>query len=524
MTICAATACLAHASLVSSDPADRSILARAPETLTLEFSERVTPLVLKLIASGGTPVFLDPFSLDGKRLVVRAPARLAPGTYAFGWRIVSADGHPVGGSIVFSVGVVSPGALPQADDAPDPWARAALWMAKLAIYVGFFFGVGGAFWFAWIEPTIESRRRKEARAGILVSAALLFGLVAMALSVGLQGLDALGAPLAMLARGVVWLTGFSTTWGNTAIVGLLSMFAAFCATRSARPGLTRFFALAALVGVGLALAASGHASAASPTALTTPAVFLHGASIAIWIGALAPLAAALRDEGARGSAVLRRFSHAIPIAVAAIVLSGVLLAVIQLERMETLWSTDYGRVLLAKLAIVVALLGIAGWNRWALTPRINQGDGRARRRLIRMIIIELILAGLVLSLATSWRFTPPPRAILAAAAEPASLHLHTAAAIAEVTFSPGRAGRVAVSMTILTGNLGPLDAQQVVLTLANPAVGVEPMARPAYKAADGAWRIDAVTIPLPGLWSVRVDVTAPGAVVVPLDGHIEIRP
>jgi copper transport protein len=78
--------------------------------------------------------------------------------------------------------------------------------------------------------------------------------------------------------------------------------------------------------------------------------------------------------------------------------------------------------------------------------------------------------------------------------------------------------------TILTGNLGPLDARQVVLTLANSAAGVEPIARQAYKPGDGTWRIDAVTIPLPGLWSVRLDITTPDAAVVTLEDQIEIRP
>jgi hypothetical protein len=54
--------------------------------------------------------------------------------------------------------------------------------------------------------------------------------------------------------------------------------------------------------------------------------------------------------------------------------------------------------------------------------------------------------------------------------------------------------------------------------------GVEPVARQAYKPGDGTWRIDAVTIPLPGLWSVRLDITTPDAAVVTLEDQIEIRP
>jgi copper transport protein len=57
----------------------------------------------------------------------------------------------------------------------------------------------------------------------------------------------------------------------------------------------RGLSLAALLGVGLALAMSGHASSASSQWLTRPAVLAHGIAVACWIGALAPLAILLRQ-------------------------------------------------------------------------------------------------------------------------------------------------------------------------------------------------------------------------------------
>jgi copper transport protein len=79
-------------------------------------------------------------------------------------------------------------------------------------------------------------------------------------------------------------------------------------------------------------------------------------------------------------------------------------------------------------------------------------------------------------------------------------------------------------MIVMTGNLELLDAKAVTVTLANPAAGVEPIARSAYKPGDGSWRIDPFTIPLPGLWSARVDVLMPDSTTVTLEDQIEIRP
>jgi copper transport protein len=476
--------------------------------------------VLKLVSSHAPTVFLGRYKADGSSLAVEAPADMTPGTYVFSWRAISVDGHPTAGTIVFSIGAPSLGLPPQADEAYDPPARAALWIVRLAIYLGLFIGVGGAFASRWLAPSGASHRASSP----IVRSALMVGLAAVPLSVGLQGLDALGAQLTQLASPIVWATGFDTSWGTTAIAAGIALLAGMCAIRARRRPLAVGFGLAGLTGIGWALAASGHASAAPPQGVTGPAVALHGVGIALWIGSLLPLAAAMKRDGNEALSALGRFSSTIPVVLVAIILSGGFLAVVQVEQIEALWSTDYGRVLVAKLAVVAALLAIAGWNRFVLTRRIRLGQTQARLGFIRTIGAELMLVVVVFALAATWRFTPPPRALAAAAAQPAVLSFHTASAFANVAFTPARAGRVKVSMLIMTGNYEPLNAKAVTLTIANPGTGVEPIARPARKPDDGPWRIDALTIPLPGRWSARVDIVMPDDTIVTLEDELEIRP
>ena len=165
------------------------------------------------------------------------------------WRVASADGHPVGGSLIFSVGAPSAGGPPDAIAPVDRAVQAALWLSKVVLYAGLFFGVGGAFFLAWIGPA-------AGRAKAFVLGALRLGLVAALLSVGLQGLDALGLPLTALASPAVWDAGFGTSYGNTATIAVLgaarwrsvSLDPALEADSQAGLGI-------ALVGVGLALAA-----------------------------------------------------------------------------------------------------------------------------------------------------------------------------------------------------------------------------------------------------------------------------
>ena len=82
------------------------------------------------------------------------------GTHVLSWRVISADGHPVGGALMFSIGAPSAQPAADADSRADRGVRTALWAIKVVLYVGLFVGIGGAFFWAWIaEP--DSRRRSQ---------------------------------------------------------------------------------------------------------------------------------------------------------------------------------------------------------------------------------------------------------------------------------------------------------------------------------------------------------------------------
>src|SRR5262249_33657370 len=154
-----------------------------------------------------------------------------------------ADGHPVGGALTFSVGAPSGMALqPQTESRAK---NVAIWAAKLVLYIGLFAGVGGAW---WVSP--GSRQ--------FVAAALLAGLAAAALSVGLQGADALGLPLSGMLQAETWAAAFATSYAVSALLAALALVLGLVSLQTN----SRWFAAVALAGVGLALAASGHAATA----------------------------------------------------------------------------------------------------------------------------------------------------------------------------------------------------------------------------------------------------------------------
>jgi copper transport protein len=491
----------AHASLVKAVPADGAVLPLAPPALTLTFNEPVSPLAIRLIGPDGAAITPAAVVAENATVTITPPPGLQPGTHVLSWRVISADGHPVGGALIFSIGAPSRASTAGADDAVDHNVRATLWAAKVVIYVGLFVGIGGAFFRAWIGDPMP-----PAALGWMATI-IVAGLFALVMSVVLQGLDALALPLSGLTGKAVWAAGLETSYGSTAIVAACALFAGLFSLAATSPRLARGLSLLGFAGLGVALTLSGHASTAAPRLASRAAVLVHVLAVAFWIGALLPLYVAVRASGAHGSwamGALKRFSRAIMPVLALLLLSGLWLAVVQLGRIDALWTTAYGQVLAGKLVCVALLLGLGAVNRYRLVPKFESRGALAARPLARVIAVELALVLVILGLVALWRFTPPPRALVSDA--PIALHLHGDKAMAEIEIARGGDAPARASVLVLDGAFQPLAAKEVTLVLANPAAGIEPLRLSAALAGDNRWAIDGLRIPVAGRWNLEVEI------------------
>ena len=98
--LCFATGASAHASLVSAQPDDGSVLSVAPKMVELRFNEGVTPAVIHLIDATGTARDDATVGAVGETIVITLPKDLPRGTQIISYRVISEDGHPVAGSMV----------------------------------------------------------------------------------------------------------------------------------------------------------------------------------------------------------------------------------------------------------------------------------------------------------------------------------------------------------------------------------------------------------------------------------------
>lgn len=106
----------AHDALVASTPTDGETLTTAPTELTLSYNAEIAQIGADVVVTdpAGT-VVSQPLTVAGTDVVVPLASDLAPGAYAVAWRVTSSDGHPIDGTLAFTLdvpAVASPTAEP----------------------------------------------------------------------------------------------------------------------------------------------------------------------------------------------------------------------------------------------------------------------------------------------------------------------------------------------------------------------------------------------------------------------------
>jgi len=382
-------------------------------------------------------------------------------------------------------------------------------------------------WIAWISLAF-----------CVLSAASWFVLTSASMS---------GQPLAQIyAQDILWTVASQTDFGNDWLArlafacGLAGTFVPLLSPNgSASPWLkvaTVAFA-AALVG---SLAFAGHAiGAEGAEGIVHPAAdVLHLVAAAAWVGSLVPLALLLAASGddaatlAVAQAATLRFSTLGIVSVATLLVTGVVNTWYLAGSVDALTETEYGRLLVIKIALFFVMVGIAALNRLRLTPRLVGDDATpaqdARRALCRNAAIEAALGAAVIAIVAVLGTLPPGNHANHHAAEgliPADAsfqHIHGEDGMADVTIEPGHVGTASASVHLLNDDLDTLVARQLTLTLTAPTPGSKAVTRSAIVDADGTWHVNSLDLTTPGNWTVAVDALLPSGKHLKLAAPIEI--
>jgi copper resistance protein C len=102
--IATAPVATAHAELESTTPKQGSRVQRLPQQVTLTFSEPIrTPAFVEVTGPGRTNVAGGDVQVRDEVLTQQLGDATGGGTYSMSYRVTSADGHPISGTVRFTV-------------------------------------------------------------------------------------------------------------------------------------------------------------------------------------------------------------------------------------------------------------------------------------------------------------------------------------------------------------------------------------------------------------------------------------
>ncbi|WP_331753507.1 copper resistance protein CopC/CopD (plasmid) [Streptomyces sp. NBC_00637] len=461
-----APASQAHAVLLFASPAIEGAVPTAPKAVSLVFDEPVQAAgarTVRLTASAGTAVAVGAAarSQGGRQLTVPVRGTLGPGVYTVEWQATAQDGDVMGGSYRFAVGSAAAGLSAGAAGGQQQVSGAGVTaVLRWVLFAAFALVLGGLV-----------GERLAARHGIRAPRSWARGgaVGALAASLGLTVLIAGGGSLVEGVSSPSASALFGGRAGLLAVIGTAAwLVAAVALWRGWRP--------VAWAGLAAALVAEGlRAHPASASSVWGPVLTtVHLAAAAVWIGALVHIVriGVAHRWGAGFRAALGSYARLALVLVIVVLFSGTLSGLLLVSPSE-LWDTGFGKVLVVKLSLVVAVCALALAARWRMVRS-------APRSLVRVEASALVAVLAV----TAWlSVTQPPRDAQAALpfAPPATGNAITVG---------GRADQIGIAATASAG--------QVVLRLTAPTTDLERGDSRSYEAslrlADAAGRARTVAL------------------------------
>lgn len=500
----------AHASLQSSIPAANSVEEESPPEIVLDFDDAIEVAVASIELFDGNGDHVDigsPQRGDDATILAAALPALDDGLYAVIWRATSADGHPIDGSFSFQIGTAPAGngadliALVSGGAESPMSVRWVYGAGRFLSLLGVIVTLGAGGWLL-----LGASDRAWTRRFMVVSSSVF--LVGTFIAFVFFGAHASAGGVGDAFDPGVWADVASLDTGRALLLRALLAIALAALAVVWHRRQQRWWRGVAIAGGALALATfplSGHPNSLDPMALWFTVDFLHLAAVAVWIGGLITLVL-IRDER-----FARRDSTAAAVCVPVIVGTGAL-QVWKLAGFSDVAATNWGRVLLVKVTLVVLLLAFAAVSRWLLLH-----DGAASIR--RTVVVEAAIGIVVLVLAAGMVALPPAPVVTG---EPFSAQLASNGLIVEVSGGPGLVGANEIHLVVTPpgGSIEPVLT--VIARVLLESEGLPPAPIELLQESGNHYSGN-VTFPRAGEWTLEVIVQATADETLLLTTTITIR-
>lgn len=485
----------AHAGLDSSDPAPGSYLEETPKQVVLTFDEPVTTAFgsMRVLDAQAAVLVETPLRRgDSKRIAVGDVSQeLGDGTYVVVWRVTSSDGHPVQGSFTFVVGEPSTSiedVLAGATAASHGLSRLFVVIrATVFLSLALLIGVIVLLW-------SSAPRRLSTRARIVAQGAWLVLLAATIEALFAFGPHAAGVKIYRAFDGDLLSATLTTTFGRAQLARVVLLVALWPALKAFIAGTRyRLWLGVSLLGIVATVSVSGHAVSTSPMVLGVALDVVHLLAIGSWIGGLGILVLVgrrLPDD--QTLSLTTRFSGIAQRALPIVVVTGVAQSWMLVGDLREIFTTQFGRTLVVKVALVLVVIALSATARRAL-------HAKDVRNLRSTVLFEGVVALVIVAVTASLTGLSPKTV---SRAEPFQQTVVGSEIFVTLAVTPARVGSTEVHLIMARqgGALGELTDVQMRTGLAAMSIpnGPVPLTRIApnhYTATinfafDGVWNVE----------------------------------
>jgi putative copper export protein len=276
---------------------------------------------------------------------------------------------------------------------------------------------------------------------------------------------------------------------------------------------------AAAAGLALVASLNGHARTLGRAALDVPSVAIHLLAVSVWVGGLGAVVvlavpawrrAAPDERTAVVGGVVSRFGRLALVALTVVLVTGVVNALGELSAVSDLWRVEHGRVLSAKIVLLVVALLFAARHRWVVPKRLAEPAtaGGATASFARTGAAELAALVGAVALAAALVALVPGRSLALAARGPVNVERRVGAYTVQLFVDPTVVGANEVHVTFV--NAQGLAAAEV----SGADVSLAPDGRPStslpMRLISPGHFVGDTTLPAPSRYRLSVTGRAGG--------------
>jgi copper transport protein len=371
----------AHALLEKATPAPDSHLQSSPKEIVLLFNERVEDELfsIKVFNNKGEMISKRKSELSLNQKQLKHPiASLENGSYTVSYSVLSADGHPIKGSYIFSVGEASDEIVNPTQDVKSNYS-----IVKILYFMALLLVTGWMLWGKGSKTFLENSKSY----GKISLYLILFFLI---MNIGLGYVQFIEL-VSSWREFISLLTGtaIGVSWGISLLLSVLGFFILLRVN-----WLDRVWALVLLAAKSI----NGHAMGFDPPILTVLMDIIHLIAAALWAGGLFYIVIFWRKQREYVVQFMATFSKIALLSLIVLTITGMVLTLTYLPDIDYLFYTQWGSWLIAKMVLVILVIVLGSVIRLYLKKKHEGIVGKLIKVDFALMILITVIVGIFTNL------------------------------------------------------------------------------------------------------------------------------